>query len=250
MRKLGFFLLAAVAACSSKELLPRSAQGTPVLEVRGALKSGPHALGQADLERLPRAKLRGVEPRSDHAAEWEGASLAALVTDRVDLRKGADTAIVRTSGPLRDPDPAHRDPAAPPRAGRQGGRRAPRHARPRLADDRSEGARHGPARVLVVGARRRRARDRRVAADVRTRARRSRRLRPTRPAAARACSRSRASRATACAEPGGSGVRISRPWPPASARPRSSSSSHATPAGRSGASATARTRARPRCGPS
>src|SRR5512132_3359711 len=105
MRKLGFFLLAAVAGCSSKELLPRSAQGTPVLEVRGALKSGPHALGQADLERLPRAKLRGVDPRSDHAAEWEGASLAALVTDRVDLRKGADTAIARTTDRPASPIP-------------------------------------------------------------------------------------------------------------------------------------------------
>lgn len=97
MRKLGFFLLVPLAACSSKEHLPRVAQGAPVLEVRGAIKGGPHALGRADLEKIPRLKVRGVDPRTGRAAEYEGPSLAVLVSDRVELRRGADTVVVRTA---------------------------------------------------------------------------------------------------------------------------------------------------------
>ncbi len=105
MRKLGFFVVAALAACASKEHLPRSAQGAPVLEVRGAIKGGPHALGRADLDALPRLKVRGVDPRSGRLAEWEGASLAVLVNDRVELRRGADTVIIRTADGVATPIP-------------------------------------------------------------------------------------------------------------------------------------------------
>jgi mono/diheme cytochrome c family protein len=105
MRKLGIIVAFTLAACSKKDLLPRSAQGTPVLEVRGAIKGGPHALGQADLERLPRLKVRGVDPRTGRAAEWEGPSLAVLVSDRVDLRRGTDTVLVRTSDRAAVPIP-------------------------------------------------------------------------------------------------------------------------------------------------
>lgn len=104
MRKLAF-LLAVLAACSSKERLPRAAQGAPVLEVRGAIKGGPHALGRADLEKLPRHKVRGVDPRTGQAADFEGTSLAALVSDRVELRRGADTVLVRTSDRAAVPIP-------------------------------------------------------------------------------------------------------------------------------------------------
>jgi hypothetical protein len=54
-------------------------------------------LGRADLERLPRHTVRGADPRSSRAAEWEGVSLAALVIERVELRRGADTVLVRTA---------------------------------------------------------------------------------------------------------------------------------------------------------
>lgn len=87
----------AAAGCSSKVLLPRTAQGEPVLEVRGAIEGGPHALGRADLEKLPRLKVRGTDPRTGETAEWEGTSIAALVSDRVNARRGVDTAIVRTA---------------------------------------------------------------------------------------------------------------------------------------------------------
>jgi mono/diheme cytochrome c family protein len=104
MRKNAVFLVAALAACSG-ERLPRTAQGAPVLEVRGAIKGGPHALGRADLERIPRLKVRGVDPRTGHAAEFEGPSLAVLVNDRIELRKGADTVVVRTSDRAAVPIP-------------------------------------------------------------------------------------------------------------------------------------------------
>ena len=105
MRKLGFLLLYAAAACSAKPRLPATPQGTAVLEVRGAVKGGPHALGRADLDHLPRLKLQGAEPRSARVTLWEGTSVAALVSDRVDLQKGADTVIVRTADRAAIPVP-------------------------------------------------------------------------------------------------------------------------------------------------
>lgn len=105
MRKLGLLVLVAAAACSSRERLPRSAKGTPVLEVRGAIKGGPHALGQADLERLPRLKVHGVDPRTGQLQLWEGASLSVLVSDRVELKRGADTVLARTADRAAIPIP-------------------------------------------------------------------------------------------------------------------------------------------------
>jgi hypothetical protein len=105
MRKLGFFLVAAACACAQKQLLPRKAEGTPVVEVRGAVRSGPHTLGRADLARLPRLKVRGVDPRTGRSAEWEGPALVVLVSDRVDLKRGADTVLVRTTDGAATPIP-------------------------------------------------------------------------------------------------------------------------------------------------
>lgn len=97
MRKLGLAVLCAVAACSSAPRLPQSADGAPVIEVRGAVREGARALGAADLDRLPHRTLRGTDPRSGAAAQWEGPSVAALVSDRIRIQKGADTAVVRTA---------------------------------------------------------------------------------------------------------------------------------------------------------
>jgi mono/diheme cytochrome c family protein len=105
MRKLGLLVAFTLAACARKELLPRTARGAPVLEVRGAIKGGPHALGQADLEKIPRLKVRGVDPRTGRVAVWEGPSLAVLVNDRVDLRRGTDTVLVRTGDRAAIPIP-------------------------------------------------------------------------------------------------------------------------------------------------
>lgn len=97
MRKIGFVALFVVAACSSGPRLPTSPQGAPVLEVRGELKKGPYALGQADLDKVPRLTVRGVDPQTARAAVFEGTSVATLVSERVDIRKGADTVIIRTA---------------------------------------------------------------------------------------------------------------------------------------------------------
>ncbi len=105
MRKFGLLVALAAAACASKLLLPRKAQGQPVLEVRGAIEEGPHSLGQADLDKLPRLKVRGTDPRTGESAEWEGPSVAVLVSDRVELKKGADTAVFRTADGAAIPVP-------------------------------------------------------------------------------------------------------------------------------------------------
>ncbi len=105
MRKFGFVAVTVVAACSSGPRLPTSPQGAPVIEVRGALKAGRYALGQADLDRLPRLVVRGVDPQTSRPAVWEGTSVATLVSERVDLRKGADTVIIRTADRTAIPIP-------------------------------------------------------------------------------------------------------------------------------------------------
>jgi mono/diheme cytochrome c family protein len=105
MRKLGFSLLALALGCTTKQLLPHAAQGAPVLEVRGAIAGGPHPLGRADLERLPRTKLRAVEPGTGRAAVWEGTPLQALAVDHVELRRGVDTVVVRTADGAAIPVP-------------------------------------------------------------------------------------------------------------------------------------------------
>jgi mono/diheme cytochrome c family protein len=111
MRKFGIFLLcvallsSAVACSSSKPRLPAAPNGEPVVEVRGALRGGPYALGRADLDALPRLSVVGEEPRSGKMAVWEGTSVAALVAERVELRKGADTAIIRTADRAAIPVP-------------------------------------------------------------------------------------------------------------------------------------------------
>jgi mono/diheme cytochrome c family protein len=106
MRNIGLLLLsAAAAACSSGPRLPRAPEGAPVMEVTGAVKGAPFALGHADLARMPRLSVRGQEPRTGTAAVWEGVSVAALVSERVNVRKGADTAIVRTADRAAIPVP-------------------------------------------------------------------------------------------------------------------------------------------------
>jgi hypothetical protein len=102
MRKLA--LAAALATACSAPRLPTRAQGNSVLEVRGAVKGGPHALGRTDLAQLPRVKVRGVDPATGKEAQFEGVALAELM-DRVELRRGADTAVLRTSEKTAVPVP-------------------------------------------------------------------------------------------------------------------------------------------------
>lgn len=104
MRKLAL-LLVIVAGCSGGARLPLAAKGEPVLEVRGAVKNGPFALGRADLDAMPRLGVHGVDPGTATEAVWEGASVAALVAERVELLKGADTVLVRTADGAAIPIP-------------------------------------------------------------------------------------------------------------------------------------------------
>jgi mono/diheme cytochrome c family protein len=96
MRKFAV-LLAALAACSSGGLrLPKAPDGAAVVTVGGAVKGGPFALGRADLARLPRLGVRGVDPASGREALWEGASLAEIVGKRVEAQRGVDVVVART----------------------------------------------------------------------------------------------------------------------------------------------------------
>lgn len=102
MRKTAFLVVAA-AACSGLRL-PKTAEGAPVLAVGGAVKDGPFAFGPADLAKLPRRTVRGLDPGSGREAAWEGASIADLV-DRLELEKGADVVVIRTADRAAIPIP-------------------------------------------------------------------------------------------------------------------------------------------------
>lgn len=86
-----------LASCAMGPRLPREATGTPLLEVTGRIRGGPHALGAGDLASWPRRSLRGADPRGGGPASWEGADLSALLGG-VERERGVDAVIVRTRG--------------------------------------------------------------------------------------------------------------------------------------------------------
>lgn len=94
-----------LASCSGGLRLPKASHGAPLIAVRGAVKDGPFALGRADLDRLPRRAIRGVDPVSRREAVWEGTSVVEVVSVRVELQKGADVAVVRTADRAAIPIP-------------------------------------------------------------------------------------------------------------------------------------------------
>jgi len=130
MRKL-IGLAAFGLACAALGRLPTTPQGDTVLEVRGAVTGGPHRLGRADLERLPRRTVRGADPATGQERSYEGASVLALVVERVELKPGADVVVVRTTDKAAIVVPLP----------------VVRHLRPVLAD-RADGERL-PARILA-----------------------------------------------------------------------------------------------------
>jgi hypothetical protein len=88
-------LLLAVAACSSRPQLPRGRPGDGTVEVRGAIEGGPVHLGTAELGTLPQRSVRGIDPETGRAASFQGLALHELL-DRLELRRGTDTLVVRT----------------------------------------------------------------------------------------------------------------------------------------------------------
>lgn len=98
MKKTIAALLASLAGCSGGPRLPSGPpRGDAVLEVSGAVKGGPFRLGKAELDALPRRKVEGTDPISSRSAEWEGPELAQLASARVELTRGADTAVIHTA---------------------------------------------------------------------------------------------------------------------------------------------------------
>jgi mono/diheme cytochrome c family protein len=98
MKKSSVALLLALASCSSGPRLPSGPpRGETLVEVKGAVKGAPYRLGKEELAALPRRKVEGTDPVTGRSATWEGPELLILSSTRVELKKGADTAVIRTS---------------------------------------------------------------------------------------------------------------------------------------------------------
>jgi hypothetical protein len=83
-------------ACGGPQL-PRSARGEVLLTVEGQVKYGPFQLGRADLEALPRAGFRAVDPGSGREARYDGVALQLLLADKIEPIEGADTVVIRSA---------------------------------------------------------------------------------------------------------------------------------------------------------
>ncbi len=94
MRTLSLAFAASVAACSAAPR-PGPVHGEVVVSIVGKVENGPFRFGRDDLPVLPRRGLRGRAPAASPAS-FEGLSLAALLTERMQLAEGVDTAIVRS----------------------------------------------------------------------------------------------------------------------------------------------------------
>ncbi|MFT3916112.1 MAG: hypothetical protein QM704_19105 [Anaeromyxobacteraceae bacterium] len=87
-----------LAACGGAALkLPAQPRGKVVLEVRGDFKGSPRALGADDVAALPKVAVKGTDPVTGRAAEWEGADLSVIVKNVAEVRPGVDTVVVRTA---------------------------------------------------------------------------------------------------------------------------------------------------------
>jgi mono/diheme cytochrome c family protein len=91
MRKL-FPLALALLACGGSRPA-RTAKGDAVLSVTGRVEHGPYTYGREDLKRVSRRAFRAIAPASDAPAKFDGAAIAALIADTVDLKPGVDTAV-------------------------------------------------------------------------------------------------------------------------------------------------------------
>jgi len=91
MRNLFPALALALLACGAKP--QRTAKGETVLSVTGRVEHGPYTFGKEDLQKLARRGFRALAPATDAPARFDGAAIAALLADVVDLKPGVDTAV-------------------------------------------------------------------------------------------------------------------------------------------------------------
>ncbi len=94
MRTLPLAIAASVTACSVAPR-PGPVHGEVVLSVGGQVENGPFRFGREDLPALDRRALRGRLPAAQPAG-FEGPSLAVLLSERMHLAEGVDTAIVHS----------------------------------------------------------------------------------------------------------------------------------------------------------
>lgn len=105
MKKLASALALVVLACSGGPRLSSAPpRGEALVEVKGAVKGGPFRLGREELAALPQGKVEGTDPVTGRAATWEGTDLAQIAR-RLELKKGADTLVVRTADQRAVPIP-------------------------------------------------------------------------------------------------------------------------------------------------
>jgi len=97
MRTHAALLLAVLGSCSAWPKL-RPAATEDVLRVDGLVEKGPFGFTAAELAKLERRTLRGVDPRLGREAAFAGAALVPLLTEGLPLQRGADTALFHGRG--------------------------------------------------------------------------------------------------------------------------------------------------------
>ncbi len=105
MRKRRIALAVVLAAASCGPRLPGHPSGEAALTIDGQVKRGPFVLGRQDLAALPRRTFRAVDPSTGREAAYEGIALAPIFLERVETKKGADTAVVKTRDGRAEPVP-------------------------------------------------------------------------------------------------------------------------------------------------
>ena len=92
----GGALAAGVVACGGPQL-PKVARGEALVTIEGKVKYGPFLLGRADLEALPRAGFRAIDPVTGHEARYDGVALQQVLADKIEPIQGADTVVIHTA---------------------------------------------------------------------------------------------------------------------------------------------------------
>ena len=93
-------VLVVLLACAAPH--PQPPRGQEVLRVEGKVENAPFRFGRDDLPQLPRRAFEAAAPGQERSRMVQGIALDTLLSDRMEVKPEADTAVVH--GDLADLD--------------------------------------------------------------------------------------------------------------------------------------------------